>query len=145
LRAAVIPTRASVQALAALAAHDPQRRFEDDVIAMTAAAGNCRHGGVTVASRAAVTMAGVCKIGDVLGIVDGDFAVIGSDLVEVATSVVDRMLGSGGELVTVVTGVDPEPGLAEAVVAHVRATRPEVDTVIYDGGQPRYPLLIGVE
>ena len=86
-----------------------------------------------------------CKIGDVLGIVDGDFAVIGSDLVEVATSVVDRMLGSGGELVTVVTGVDPEPGLAEAVVAHVRATRPEVDTVIYDGGQPRYLLLIGVE
>jgi DAK2 domain fusion protein YloV len=145
LRAAVIPTRASVQALAALAAHDPDRRFEDDVIAMTAAAANCRHGGVTVASRAAVTMAGVCKIGDVLGIVDGDFAVIGSDLAEVAITVVDRMLGSGGELVTVVTGADTEAALAQAVVAHVHATRPEVDTVVYDGGQPRYPLLIGVE
>jgi uncharacterized protein len=145
LRAAVIPTRASVQALAALAAHDPDRRFEDDVIAMTAAAGHCRHGGVTVASRAAVTMGGVCKVGDVLGIVDGDFAVIGSDLVEVANTVVDRMLGSGGELVTVVTGADTDPALAEAVVSHVRAARPEVDTVVYDGGQPRYPLLIGVE
>jgi DAK2 domain fusion protein YloV len=145
LRAAVIPTRASVQALAALAAHDPDRRFEDDVIAMTAAAGNCRHGGVTIASRAAVTMAGVCQVGDVLGIVDGDFAVIGSDLEAVANTVVDRMLGSGGELVTVVTGLDADPALAEAVVAHVRATRPEVDTVVYDGGQPRYPLLIGVE
>jgi DAK2 domain fusion protein YloV len=145
LRAAVIPTRASVQALAALAAHDPARRFEDDVIAMTAAAGHCRHGGVTVASRAAVTMAGICRIGDVLGIVDGDFAVIGSDLVEVATTVVDRMLGSGGELVTVVTGADTDRTLAEAVVAHVRAGRPEVDTVVYAGGQPGYPLLIGVE
>jgi DAK2 domain fusion protein YloV len=145
LRAAVIPTRASVQALAALAAHDPDRRFEDDVIAMTAAAGNCRHGGVTIASRAAVTMAGVCQVGDVLGIVDGDFAVIGSDLEAVANTVVDRMLGSGGELVTVVTGLDADPALAEAVVAHVRATRPEVDTVVYAGGQPRYPLLIGVE
>jgi len=145
LRAAVIPTRASVQALAALAAHDPDRRFEDDVIAMTAAAGNCRHGGVTVASRAAVTMAGICQVGDVLGIVDGDFAVIGSDLETVANTVVDRMLGSGGELVTVVTGLDTDPALAKTVVAHVRATRPEVDTVVYDGGQPRYPLLIGVE
>jgi DAK2 domain fusion protein YloV len=145
LRAAVIPTRASVQALAALAAHDPDRRFEDDVVAMTAAAGHCRHGGITVASRAAVTMAGVCQIGDVLGIVDGDFAVIGSDLVAVANTVVDRMLGSGGELVTVVTGADVDPSVAVAVVSHVRATRPEVDTVIYDGGQPRYPLLIGVE
>ncbi|MGZ4633545.1 MAG: DAK2 domain-containing protein, partial [Actinomycetes bacterium] len=120
-------------------------RFEDDVVAMTAAAGHCRHGGVTVAAREAVTMAGVCQVGDVLGIVDGDFAIIGSDLREVANIVVDRMLGSGGELVTVVTGVDGDVALADAVVAHLRRTRPEVDTVVYEGGQPRYPLLIGVE
>jgi dihydroxyacetone kinase-like predicted kinase len=112
---------------------------------MTAAAGHCRHGGVTVASRKAVTMAGVCEVGDVLGIVDGDFAVIGADLSDVAAEVVDRMLGSGGELVTVVTGADGDSTLAEAVVQHVRGQRPEVDTVVYDGGQPRYPLLIGVE
>jgi len=148
LRVAVIPTRASVQAIAALAVHDPARRFEDDVVAMTAAAGHCRHGGVTVAAREAVTMAGVCQVGDVLGIVDGDFAVIGDDLEQVARTVVDRMLGSGGELVTLVTGAaegGAGPGLADAVVAHLRRTRPEVDTVAYEGGQPRYPLLIGVE
>ena len=145
LRVAVIPTRASVQAIAALAVHDPDRRFEDDVVAMTAAAGHCRHGGVTVASRQAVTMAGVCRAGDVLGIVDGDFAVIGDDLVEVAGIVLERMLGSGGELVTLVTGSDADQGLAEAVADRLRAVRPEVDRVLYDGGQPRYPLLIGVE
>ena len=38
LRVAVVPTRAPVQVLAALAVHDPGRRFEDDVVAMTAAA-----------------------------------------------------------------------------------------------------------
>jgi dihydroxyacetone kinase-like predicted kinase len=145
LRVAVIPTRASVQAIAALAVHDPDRRFEDDVVAMTAAAGHCRHGGVTIAARDAVTMAGVCRPGDVLGIVDGDFAVIGDDLVEVAGVVLDRMLGSGGELVTLVTGADAEEGLADAVARQLRASRPEVDSVVYDGGQPRYPLLIGVE
>ncbi|MCY7373221.1 MAG: DAK2 domain-containing protein [Spirochaetaceae bacterium] len=148
LRVAVIPTRASVQAIAALAVHDPARRFEDDVVAMTAAAGHCRHGGVTIAAREAVTMAGVCRAGDVLGIVDGDFAVIGNDLEQVARTVVDRMLGSGGELVTLVTGAaegGAGPGLADAVVAHLRRTRPEVDTVAYEGGQPRYQLLIGVE
>jgi hypothetical protein len=31
------------------------------------------------------------------------------------------------------------------VVDHLRLTRRDVDTVVYDGGQPRYPLLIGVE
>jgi DAK2 domain fusion protein YloV len=145
LRVAVIPTRASVQAMAALAVHDETRRFEDDVVAMTAAAGHCRHGGVTVAARAAVTMGGVCKPGDVLGIVDGDFAVIGDDLVEVAGTVVDRMLGSGGELVTLVRGADADADLADAVARRVRSARPEVDTVVYEGGQARYPLLIGVE
>jgi dihydroxyacetone kinase-like predicted kinase len=145
LRVAVIPTRASVQAIAALAVHDPGRRFEDDVVAMTAAAGHCRHGGVTVASKQAVTMAGVCRAGDVLGIVDGDFAVIGDDLEEVAVTVLDRMLGSGGELVTLVTGDDADADLAERVAARARHGRPEVDTVHYPGGQARYPLLFGVE
>jgi dihydroxyacetone kinase-like predicted kinase len=90
-------------------------------------------------------MAGVCKPGDVLGIVDGDFAVIGADLVAVACTVLDRMLGSGGELVTLVTGAHAHADLAAAVATHLRSTRPEVDSLVYDGGQPRYPLLIGVE
>jgi uncharacterized protein len=145
LRVGVIPTRASVQALAALAVHDPARRFEDDIVHMTAAANHCRHGGVTVAAREAVTMAGVCREGDVLGILDGDFALIGDDVGTVACSVVDRMLSSGGELVTLVTGTDAEDGLVERVTAHLHRTRPEVDTVVYEGGQPRYPLLVGVE
>ena len=90
-------------------------------------------------------MAGVCRAGDVLGIVDGDFAVIGDDLVEVAGIVLDRMLGSGGELVTLVTGADADQGLAEAVADRLRAGPAGGRRVVYDGGQPRYPLLIGVE
>jgi dihydroxyacetone kinase-like predicted kinase len=145
LRVAVIPTTASVQALAAAAVHEPGRRFDEDVVHMTAAALHTRHGGVTVAAREAMTMAGPCQPGDVLGIVGGDFAVIGDDLAKTACDVVDRMLGGGGELVTLVTGADAPSGLADEVAAHIARTRPEVDAVMYDGGQPRYPLLIGVE
>ena len=39
VRVAVIPTRAQVQGLAALAVHEPGRTFDDDVVEMTAAAG----------------------------------------------------------------------------------------------------------
>ncbi|HEU4676899.1 MAG TPA: DAK2 domain-containing protein [Motilibacteraceae bacterium] len=144
-RVAVVPTVASVQALAAMAVHDPSRRFDDDVVAMTSAAGHTRHGAVTLAVKEAVTMAGPCRPGDVLGVVDGDFAIIGADLVRTACDVVDRMLGPAGELVTVVTGAGAPEGLAAAVVRHVEATRPDVDTVVYDGGQARYPLLLAVE
>jgi hypothetical protein len=77
--------------------------------------------------------------------VEGDFAVVGDDLAGAATEVIDRLLGGGGEMVTLVSGADGDTALVETVVEHVREVRPDVETVVYDGGQQRYPLLIGVE
>jgi dihydroxyacetone kinase-like predicted kinase len=145
VRVAVIPTKASVQAIAALAVHDPGRRFDDDVVAMTSAAGATRFGELTVAVREAWTTAGVCQAGDVLGLIEGDVAVIGSDLVETSITVIDRMLSGGGELVTLVTGEDSPPDLGRRLVDHLHTARPDVDTVVYEGGQAGYPLLVGVE
>nr|WP_203590817.1 DAK2 domain-containing protein [Streptomyces sp. SID13031] len=145
IRVAVIPTRAQVQGLAAIAVHDPERSFDDAVVQLSAAAGQTRHGAVTIAVKDAWTMAGTCRIGDALGVVDGDFTLITDDLKTAATGVVDRLLGGGGELMTVVTGREVDAELVDAVVRHVRRIRRDVDVVVYDGGQERYPLLIGVE
>jgi fatty acid kinase len=144
VRVAVIPTSAQVQGLAALAVHEPGRTFEQDVLEMTAAARHARNGAVTVAARRAITMAGPCEPGDVLGAVEGDFVVVGDDLTAVATDVVERLLGGGGELVTLVAGQDGTD-LAERTADYLARTRPMVDVVVYEGGQDRYPLLIGVE
>ncbi|HET7195514.1 MAG TPA: DAK2 domain-containing protein [Nocardioides sp.] len=145
LAVAVIPTRAQVQGLAALAVHEPARTFQQDVLEMTATARAARHGAVTVAARRAMTMAGPCEPGDVLGVVEADFAVIGDDLYAVATEVLDRLLGGGGELVTLVTGQGDHAGLARRCAAHVEQHHLHADVVIYHGGQERYPLLISVE
>jgi len=145
LRVAVIPTRASVQVLAALAVHDPARRYEDDVVAMTAAARATRTGGVTTAVRESLTSAGVCRPGDVLGLVDGDVALIGTDVAEVAQQLLDRMLAGGGELVTLLVGAGADAGLASRLERHLRQTRPDVEVGVHESGQPHYPLLVGVE
>jgi DAK2 domain fusion protein YloV len=144
VRVAVIPTRWQVQGLAALAVHEPGRPFEQDVLEMTAAARHARSGAVTVAVTRAMTTAGPCEPGDVLGAVEGDFAVVGDDLLTVATQVLERLLGGGGELVTLVAGADAGD-LAYRCAAHLAGAYPTVDVVVYDGGQPRYPLLVGVE
>jgi DAK2 domain fusion protein YloV len=144
VRVAVIPTQAQVQGLAALAVHEPGRTFEQDVMEMTATARHARHGAVTIAARQAMTMAGPCEPGDVLGVIAGDFAVVGSDLAEVAYGVLARLLAGGGELVTLVSGEGGE-GLAEQAAAWVDEHHPHVDVVVYDGGQERYPLLLSVE
>jgi uncharacterized protein len=145
LSAAVIPTRSVVQGLAALAVTDPDRALADDVGAMASAAGATRFGEVTTAVREAATMAGICQPGDVLGLVEGDVVVIGDDVEAVAGELLDRMLAGGGELVTVVTGEGAPDGAGERVAAHAEASHPEVEVVVYAGGQPHYPLLLGVE
>jgi dihydroxyacetone kinase-like predicted kinase len=70
---------------------------------------------------------------------------IGTDVEAVAVELVDRMLDGGGELVTVVTGADAPEGAGERLVQHVERSRPAVEAMAYEGGQPHYPLLLGVE
>jgi dihydroxyacetone kinase-like predicted kinase len=147
VRVAVIPTRSPVQGLAALAVHEPARRFDEDVVAMTTAAGATRYAELALAEGESWTMAGVCQAGDVLGLIDGDVAVIGGpeEMTTTATTVLDRMLAAGGEMVTLIVGEDAEPGLADALVTHLRRTNPVVDAVVYEGGQGAAPLVVGVE
>ncbi|MFI1049191.1 DAK2 domain-containing protein [Streptomyces griseoruber] len=145
IRVALIPTRSAVQGIAALAVHEADRRFDEDVVSMTSAAGATRYAEVAVAERQSWTMAGICQAGDVLGLIDGDVAVIGADVTATAESTLDRMLSAGGELVTLVLGDDAPEGIAEHLETRVREAYLAVDTVVYRGGRQGALLLIGVE
>lgn len=152
IRVAVIPSQAQVQGLAAVAVHEPGRTFDADVLEMTATARHARHGAVTIAAKKAITMGGPCEPGDVLGVIAGDFAIVGEELYDVGVDVIDRLIGGGGELVTIVAGAEDRPAdgaggerLADRWAAYVEEQHPTVDVVVYDGGQERYPLLVGVE
>ncbi|HSX67760.1 MAG TPA: Dak phosphatase, partial [Nocardioides sp.] len=145
VKVAVIPSQAQVQGLAAVAVHEPGRPFDQDVVAMTSAARHARHGAVTVAAREAITSAGACRPGDVLGAIEGDFVAIGSDFFDVADEILERLIGGGGaELVTLVSGEEGD-GLAERLEERLAHTHPMIEVVVYDGGQSRYPLLVAVE
>lgn len=145
IRVALIPTRSAVQGIAALAVHEPERRFDEDVVAMTSAAGATRYAELAVAERQSWTMAGICQTGDVLGLIDGDVAVIGSDVTATAVAVIDRMLQAGGEMVTLVLGDEAPETIATHLEARVREGYLAVDTVVYRGGRQGALLLIGVE
>jgi dihydroxyacetone kinase-like predicted kinase len=111
---------------------------------MTATARHARHGAITIAARQAITMAGPCEPGDVLGVIAGDFAVVGQDPDVVATDIIERLIAGGGDLVTLVAG-QGDDGLTVRCADYLEAHHPTVDVVVYDGGQERYPLLVSVE
>jgi DAK2 domain fusion protein YloV len=145
IRATVVPTRSPVQGLAAVAVHDSARRFDDDVVAMAEAAAATRFAEITIARREALTSVGICQQGDVLGLIDGEVVEIGRGLVAVAFALVDRLLGVGAELMTVLVGADAPEGVGELLAGHVRERAPLTDVSVYPGGQPDYRLIIGVE
>src|SRR5439155_2801651 len=130
---------------AALAVRDPGRRFEDDIVAMAEAAGACRCAEVTTATREALTVAGRCRPGDVLVLVDGEVNLIGHELLPTCRQMLDRLLAAGGELVTLLVGASAPDGLADELAAHAAAHWPFVEVNTYHGGQPHYPLLVRVE
>jgi uncharacterized protein len=142
---AVVPTRSPVQGLAAVAVHDASRRFGDDVVAMAEAAAATRWAEVTVAPREALTSLGRVEAGDVLGLIDGEVIEIGTSVRSVAVALIDRLLGVGGELITILAGREADPGLVAEVQAHIAQAAPLIEVAVFDGGQPHYPLLLGVE
>ena len=75
----------------------------------------------------------------------GDFVEIGPTVPEVGWAVVERLLSTGGELLTVVAGAEVDDEVPEQLADRVRAARPGVDVEVVHGGQLRYPLLLGLE
>jgi DAK2 domain fusion protein YloV len=141
----VVPTASVLQGLSALAVHDPARRPGEDVVAMAEAAAGTRTAGLLVAESEALTWVGRCEPGDVLGIAEGEVVLIAPDLPVGALWLAHRMLTAGGELVTALLGEGVDAALGEGLATDLRRSHPEVDVVVYRGGQTDYPLVLGVE
>ncbi|GAA3055312.1 DAK2 domain-containing protein [Actinokineospora globicatena] len=147
----VVPCASPVQALAAIAVHDPRRRAGDDVVAMAEAAAATRRGELVIAEADGITWVGPCRAGDVLGFADGEVVLIepgpaGPDAVgRAAIGVVDRMLAAGGELVTALVGQAAPPGLTDTLSHYLHQHRPDADLSVHRGGQPDSLILFGVE
>ena len=147
----VVPCSSPVQVLAAVAVHDPRRRAGDDVVRMAEAAALTRRGEVVVAAEDAMTWVGRCAEGDILGFADGEVVLVEPGPVDldsldrVARGVLGRMLGMGGELVTVLSGADAPSELEGELRDFLRLEHPEADLVVYQGGQTDAVLHFGVE
>lgn len=140
-----LPASSMVQGLAALAVHDPARHAVDDGYTMARAAASARHGAVRVATEEALTWAGTCAPGDGLGISGDEVLIVGRDVATAAAGLIDLLLLSGGELVTVLTGDGADDGVGEALRAHVHRNHPGTELVTYHTGHRGDALLIGVE
>lgn len=132
-RITVVPTASVMQSIAAFAVHDPDRHFDDDVIAMAEAAAACRTGelratadGVTVAIGAEVVHAA-------------------EDPEAAARDLADRFCNAGAELLTVLPGRGSNAGIVTALSDHVHEAWPLVEIQQLPASEDEPLLLIGAE
>ncbi|MEC4763170.1 DAK2 domain-containing protein [Mycobacterium sherrisii] len=144
-----IPTGSMVQGLAALAVHETDRQAVDDGYTMARAAGSARCGSVRVATESALTWAGRCQPGDGLGIAGDEVLIVADDVTRAAIGLLDLLLASGGDLVTVLVGAGLDAAAGAAVTdvlqEHVHDHHPGTELVTYRTGHRGDALLIGVE
>jgi uncharacterized protein len=145
-----IPTGSMVQGLAALAVHEPGRQAVNDGYTMARAAGAARHGSVRIATESALTWAGRCYAGDGLGIAGDEVLIVAADAATAAIGLLDLLLASGGDLVTVLMGAGIEEDAEVSAVCdiledHVHDNHPGTELVTYRTGHRGDALLIGVE
>lgn len=145
-----IPTASMVQGLAALAVHEPGRQAVDDGYTMARAAGAARHASVRIATESALTWAGRCQPGDGLGIAGDEVLIVAADAVAAAIGLLDLLLASGGDLVTVLVGAgveseDDAAAVGDILQKHMHDHHPGTELVTYRTGHRGDALLIGVE
>ena len=136
-----IPTGSMVQGLAALAVHEPGRQAVDDGYTMARAAGAARHGSVRIATESALTWAGRCQPGDGLGIAGDEVLIVAADAAGAAIGLLDLLLASGGELVTVLVGAgierEPTPPRSRDILQRACARPPSG----HRAGRPTAPAI----
>ncbi|MEZ2122115.1 DAK2 domain-containing protein [Corynebacterium sp. CCM 9203] len=96
----ILPTARLVSGIAALAVHDPDQPVAVDSYAMAEAAGSMRTAVLQRAEKAALTVAGPCARGDILVTSGSGILFVADDLQAALEQTCIRLLGRGGELVT---------------------------------------------
>ena len=139
----VIPSRSVQAGLAAIVRYLPSLTAAENEAGMLEALAGVATGEVTIASRD-VELDGVAvRKGSYLGLADGAAVASSADFEEVACAVVERLLGNGREVLTLLTGED-EPEL-DGILRRLQAAHPGVELDVQPGGQPHYPLLLAAE
>lgn len=144
----VLPTRAAVQGLAAMAVCDLAGEVESTLVTMADAAAAVAYGALTVADDDGTTPAGPCRAGQWLGLVGGEIIGVHDRRKDAAKQVLKALTkGVSGppELLTVVAGRGTGPADLDKPLARWARRHDDVEVHRLDGGQPTYRWLLGLE
>ena len=141
----VVPSVSIPQGMSAMLSFSPEAELAANEASMTEAVGLVKTGLVTYAVRDTTLNEIEIKEGDFIGIQDGEITAAGSDMYEVASELIARMIEKDDELITVLYGADTIEAKLDEWERHIRQTYSSYEVEVHEGGQPLYAFIIAVE
>lgn len=142
----VIPTKTVPQGITAIINYVPDVSVEENEAVMTQEAANVATGQVTYAVRDTVIDDKEIHQGDFMGIGDKGILSVGTDLQEVAFSMISEMMKANAyELVSVYYGDIIQESQAQALADRIKETFDGCDVELQFGGQPIYAYIVSAE
>ena len=141
----VIPTVNMPQGIAAMMAFEEGLDPADNASVMNDMAQSVSCGQVTFAARDSAVGGKEISKGDIIGIEDGEIAVIGVEPSQVCEELLASMVNEESGVISVYYGSDVPKEVAQLLLRRLEEQYSELDVVLYDGGQPVYYYIVSVE
>lgn len=141
----IVPTRTIPEGMAALLGFREDESESVNIERMTEASARVQSGSVTQAVRDTQIDGLDIKTGQYIGILNGKIVTAADTSEQAACLLLQQMLGSGGELVTILAGEEAEEWQVARLTSWLEEHYTDVEVDLHKGGQPLYPFLIAVE
>ncbi|WP_025720112.1 DAK2 domain-containing protein [Paenibacillus sp. 1-18] len=141
----VIPSKTIPQGIAAAFAFQEEEAFEANQDNMQEAVSRVKSGQVTHAVRDTTLDDLHIMAGHYIGIQDSKIVATEEHLIATSRLLLTKMLVSGDEIVTILTGSDAKQEDTDQLVAWLQEHYSDAEVEVHEGGQPIYPYLFSVE
>lgn len=143
---AVIPSKTFPQGLSAMLSYRGEdASLEENEQAMKEALGGVKSASITKAVRDSHMNGEQILEGEFLGILEGDIVSHGTDMKQTVDALLEQMVTEDDAVISFYSGAEVAEEQARALVDEVAAKYDDLDTELYQGGQPVYHYIISVE
>ena len=142
----VIPTISVPQSFSALFIVDQEVSFDENAESMLEVIKTIRSAEVTTAIKDAKMASGqVINAGDVIGLIDDDIEVVGSEVFDTTLKLLALLVDDEVDTLTILAGEDMEQDLFESLLENLEERFPDLEIDAHRGEQPLYPIVMSVE
>lgn len=141
----VIPSKTIPQGIAAAFEFQEEESIEINTQNMMEAVSRIQSGQVTYAVRDTNIDELEIKAGEFIGIQNSKIVAAAPDLETACRELLLKMLQSGDEIVTLLTGEDATEEITDSLTSWLEESYPDAEVEVHYGGQPIYAYLFSVE